>query len=106
MEWVIVESNWIDARGRIKDQWRTLSDNDLDAVGGRRDALCTRLQENLGVTPQEADRQVAEWESRNRDLFEETANKLSLTSASRSSDVSNVYRLINLKTDALPPAQA
>ena len=76
MEWVIVESNWIDARGRIKDQWRTLSDNDLDAVGGRRDALCTRLQENLGVTPQEADRQVTEWESRNRDLFEETAEQV------------------------------
>jgi hypothetical protein len=45
-------------------------------VGGRRDALCTRLQENLGVTPQEADRQVAEWESRNRDLFEETAEQV------------------------------
>jgi len=76
MEWVIVESTWIDARGRIKDQWHTLSDDDLDAVGGRRDALCTKLQENLGVTPQEADRQVAEWEARNRDLFEETAEQV------------------------------
>ena len=44
MEWVIVESNWIDARARITVQWRTLSDDDLDAVRGRRDALCTRLQ--------------------------------------------------------------
>jgi hypothetical protein len=28
------------------------------------------------VTPQEADRQVTEWESRNRDLFEETAEQV------------------------------
>ena len=76
MEWVIVESSSIDARGRIKDQWRTLSDDDLDAVGGRRDALCAKLQEKLGVTPQEADGQVVEWESRNRDLFEETAEQV------------------------------
>lgn len=76
MEWVIVESTWIDARGRIKAQWRTLSDDDLDAIAGRRDTLCAKLQENLGVAPDEADRQVTEWESRNRDLFEETAEQI------------------------------
>ena len=76
MAWVIVESTWIEARGRIKNQWDTLSDDDLDAIGGRRDMLVTRLQDNLRVPPDEADRQVSEWESRNRDLFEETAEQI------------------------------
>jgi uncharacterized protein YjbJ (UPF0337 family) len=76
MEWVIVESTWIEARGRIKEQWRTLTDDDLDAIAGRRDALQTKLQERLRVTPQEAHRQVTEWESHNRDLFEETAEQV------------------------------
>ena len=76
MEWVIVESTWIDARGRIKQQWGTLSDDDLDEVAGSRTALHTKLQNNLRVSPDEADRQLTDWESRNRDLFAETAEQI------------------------------
>jgi len=76
MTWIIVESTWIDARGRIKEQWSMLTDEDLDAIAGRRDGLLTKLQETQRVTPQEADRQVAEWESKNRDLFAETAEQI------------------------------
>jgi hypothetical protein len=37
------------------------------------DHLVTKLQEQLRVSPQDAERQVVEWESRNHDLFAETA---------------------------------
>jgi len=47
MTWIIVESAWIDARGRIKQQWSMLTDEDLDAIAGRRDALLTKVQEAL-----------------------------------------------------------
>jgi uncharacterized protein YjbJ (UPF0337 family) len=76
MTWVIVERTWVEARGRMKDRWSTLSEDDLDAIGGRRDDLVTRLRRNLNVSPEEADRQVTDWESRNRDLFEETAEQI------------------------------
>lgn len=76
MTWVIVENRWVEARGRMKDSWNTLSDDDLDEIGGRRDALVTRLCSSLNVSPDEADRQVSEWESRNRDLIEETAEQV------------------------------
>jgi uncharacterized protein YjbJ (UPF0337 family) len=69
-------SNWITARGRIKEQWSMFTDEDLDASAGRRDALLTKVKENLRVTPEEADRQVTEWESKNRDLFAETAEQI------------------------------
>ena len=76
MTWIIVEKTWIDARGRIKEQWSMLTDEDLDAIAGRRDGLLTKLREVLRVTPQEADRQVTEWESKNHDLFAETAEQI------------------------------
>ena len=76
MTWIIVESAWIDARGRIKQEWSMLTDEDLDAIAGRRDALLTKVREALRVTPEEADRQVTEWESKNRDLFAETAEQV------------------------------
>ncbi len=76
MTWVIVESIWIEARGRMKEQWTTLSDDDLDAINGRRDGLVTKLRETERLTPEEADRQVSDWESRNHDLFAETAEQI------------------------------
>ena len=76
MTWVIVESTWIEARGRMKEQWTTLSDDDLDAINGRRDGLVTKLRETERLTPEEADRQVSDWESRNHDLFAETAEQI------------------------------
>jgi len=76
MTWVIVESAWVEARGRMKEHWDTLTDDDLDAIGGRRDALVTRLQGNLRVPPDEAERQVAEWESRNKDLIDQTYDQV------------------------------
>ncbi len=76
MEWIIVESAWTDARGRIKNQWNTLNDDDLDAVNGRRSALLTRLQDRLAVPHAEADRQLTEWEGKNHDLFAETADQI------------------------------
>ena len=76
MTWVIVESAWIEARGRMKNEWDTLSDDDLDGIAGRRDALVTKLQERQSCTRQEADRQVTDWESRNKDLIDQTYDQV------------------------------
>ena len=77
MSWIIVENSaWIDARGRIKEQWSVLTDEDLDAIAGRREGLLAKLQDSLRIAPHEADRQIAEWESKNRDLFAETAEQI------------------------------
>ncbi|HEV7820548.1 MAG TPA: general stress protein CsbD [Burkholderiales bacterium] len=72
MTWVIVESAWIEARGRMKDEWNTLSDDDLDGIAGRRDTLVTTLRDRQGCTLEAADQQVADWESRNKDLIDQT----------------------------------
>ena len=72
MTWVIVDSAWVEARGRMKNEWNTLSDDDLDAIDGRRDVLVTKVQECQRCTQDEADRQVADWESRNKDLIDQT----------------------------------
>lgn len=76
MEWIVVENNWHQAKEKIKAQWRTLTDHHVDAIEGKRDALVTRLQETLAVTPEEADRQVAQWESDHHDFFAETAEQV------------------------------
>jgi uncharacterized protein YjbJ (UPF0337 family) len=51
-------------RGRVKEQWGELTDDDLERVDGKRDQLIGRIQEAYGLTKDEADRRVRDWETR------------------------------------------
>ena len=58
MNWDIVEGNWKQFKGKAKEQWGKLTDDDLDVIAGKRDQLAGRVQEAYGVSKDEADRQI------------------------------------------------
>lgn len=62
MDWDRIESNWPHWRGRIQERWSRLTNAHMDAIAGRRTELTQRLRELYGLTPEEADRQLANWE--------------------------------------------
>ncbi|MBL0420687.1 CsbD family protein [Ramlibacter sp. AW1] len=62
-----VEGNWKQFKGKIKEQWGKLTDDDLDVIAGKRDQLAGKIQERHGVARDEADRQIRDFESRNPD---------------------------------------
>ena len=62
--WQKIKGNWNVAKGHIKEQWGKLTDDDLTAIEGRRDILVGRIQRRYGVTEQEANKQVSDWEVR------------------------------------------
>jgi uncharacterized protein YjbJ (UPF0337 family) len=62
MNWERYKANWTQLRGRIRMQWGRLTDDQLEVIEGRRDLLLGKLQETYGVTEEEADRQVRDWE--------------------------------------------
>jgi uncharacterized protein YjbJ (UPF0337 family) len=64
MNWEQVKGNWNQAKGAIKKQWGELTDDQLDVVSGQRDILVGRIQETYGITRNEAERQVRDWETR------------------------------------------
>jgi len=39
MDWNRVEGNWKQVKGKVKEQWGKLTDDDLNVIGGRRDQL-------------------------------------------------------------------
>jgi uncharacterized protein YjbJ (UPF0337 family) len=39
MDWNRVEGNWKQIKGKAKEQWGKLTDDDLDVISGRRDQL-------------------------------------------------------------------
>jgi uncharacterized protein YjbJ (UPF0337 family) len=62
MNWDRIEGNWQQLKGRVKEQWGDLTDDDFDVVAGRRDQLAGKIQERYGIAKDEAERQVKEWE--------------------------------------------
>jgi uncharacterized protein YjbJ (UPF0337 family) len=63
MNWNIVEGNWQQLKGKIKEQWGELTDDHLDVIAGKRDQLLGRIQEAYGVSQEEAERQVRAFET-------------------------------------------
>jgi uncharacterized protein YjbJ (UPF0337 family) len=39
MDWNRVEGNWKQLKGKVKEQWGKLTDDDLDIIAGKRDGL-------------------------------------------------------------------
>lgn len=55
------EGKWTQFRGKVKEQWGRLTDDDLDVIKGKRDQLVGKIQERYGMAREEADRAVREW---------------------------------------------
>ncbi len=56
--------NFSHLKSRIKQQWRRLTDEEIDELEGRTEILASRLQECYGWDREEAERQVREFKSR------------------------------------------
>jgi uncharacterized protein YjbJ (UPF0337 family) len=67
MNWDRIEGNWKQLKGKVGEQWGKLTDDDFDVIEGKRDQLAGKIQERYGIAKDEAEKQVASWESRYSD---------------------------------------
>ena len=63
-----LRGQWKQVKGRIREQWGRLTDDDLDVIAGKREQLLGRIQQRHGIAKDEAQRQVREFENRNPDV--------------------------------------
>ncbi|MEZ0326604.1 MAG: CsbD family protein [Fimbriimonas sp.] len=61
MNWDVVKGNWLQAKGKMKEEWGKLTDDDWDVVEGDRDQLVGRLQERYGWARDEAEKRADAW---------------------------------------------
>ncbi|MEX1024644.1 MAG: CsbD family protein [Planctomycetota bacterium] len=57
-----MKGKWNEYKGKAKQRWGKLTDDDLQEVGGRRDELLGKVQQRYGVAKADAEREVNEWE--------------------------------------------
>ena len=53
---------WTQLKGKVREKWGKLTNDDLDQIQGRSQQLIGRIQERYGIARDEAERQVKEWE--------------------------------------------
>jgi uncharacterized protein YjbJ (UPF0337 family) len=60
MDWNL-EGNWKEVKGKVKEKWGKLTDDDLTAINGQRDQLEGRLQQRYGFANDQARKDVDTW---------------------------------------------
>ncbi len=54
----VLAGKWKQVRGKVKQWWGKLTDNDLDRIGGQIDQLIGVVQERYGYTREQAQKEV------------------------------------------------
>lgn len=62
MDWDRISGDWDAWKDRIQDRWGRLTEDHLDLIAGRRDQLANRIGEVYGISRDEAERQLRNWE--------------------------------------------
>ena len=61
MNWDRIEGNWKEFKGKAKQQWGKLTDDDLDVIDGRREELEGILQRRYGYAKDQVSQEIDRW---------------------------------------------
>jgi len=68
MNWNQIEGNWKQFKGIAKQQWGKLTDDQLDVIAGKREQLSGKIQEAYGMTKDETEKQLSDWQGRQKEM--------------------------------------
>jgi uncharacterized protein YjbJ (UPF0337 family) len=61
MDWNRVEGNWKQIKGKVKEKWGQLTNDDLDSIAGKRDQLEGKIQERYGIAKDQVRNDIDRW---------------------------------------------
>jgi uncharacterized protein YjbJ (UPF0337 family) len=64
MDWTNIESGWKGYQVNAKNRWNKLTNELLEATHGKRESLAARVQETYGLSKEDTEKQIADWQSR------------------------------------------
>jgi len=68
MNWDMIEGNWKQFRGHVKQKWSRLTEDNLDLIAGKRGQLSEQIQESYGITKDQAERWLEAFEEVHKDF--------------------------------------
>ena len=71
MNWDQMGGKWNQVKGSMKEKWGKLTDDDLQVIDGKRDLLVGKIQERYGLTKEQAEEQIGQWNVPDAHLYGE-----------------------------------
>ena len=56
-----LKGQWMQLKGKVREQWGKLTDDDLDQAQGNAEMLIGKIQERYGRNREEAEREFDRW---------------------------------------------
>lgn len=66
MKWNRIEGGWQQLKGSFKRRWRKLTN--VDVIAGNREQLAANIEERYGISADEAEKQLADWQGRQQEV--------------------------------------
>ena len=70
MNWDRMEGNWKQVKGSVKARWGKLTDDQLNVIAGKRDSLVGKIQETYGISKDETEKQLVDWQKRMKNAMQ------------------------------------
>jgi uncharacterized protein YjbJ (UPF0337 family) len=61
MNWDKIAGQWKQYKGKAKEKWGKLTDDEMDVIQGKRDQLVGKIQERYGIAKDQAEKDVDTW---------------------------------------------
>lgn len=59
----IISGKWHEIKGKVKEKWGKLTEDDLTAIDGKREVLLGKLEKHYGFAKDKAEAELAKFES-------------------------------------------
>lgn len=56
-----LEGQWMQLKGKVREQWGKLTDDELDQIQGNAEQLIGKLQEHYGRTREQIEQELDRW---------------------------------------------
>jgi uncharacterized protein YjbJ (UPF0337 family) len=57
-----IKGQWNELKGRVKERWGELTNDEIDRIEGRREQLVGAIQQHYGRSRDEVEKEVERWE--------------------------------------------
>ncbi len=61
MNWDRIQGDWKQFKGKVREKWGNLTENDLETIKGQRQQLEGLLQQRYGYTKEQVKKAVDDW---------------------------------------------
>ena len=59
----MIEGNWTELKGKVRETWGKLTDDDVELIAGKRDQLLGKIQQRYGRSKEDIVNEIAKFES-------------------------------------------